>query len=222
MKIYGHRFQFFLALILAMFSASLPLSAIAESTMKSGSSSQSQQSSIWKTHVGSGFRKNTISTGLTVGSGFGVKIFGNRESHDLWLAYGHMGWMVTDVISEKQWYEGNLELWGEIFSGEQYHPVSAYVFGLTIGPRYNFVTHSRWVPFIDVGAGVSGTDIGEPDLSTKFQFNIQLGVGTHYFFLDTSSLTVQIRGIHLSNVNLKLPNNGTNSILFLVGITCFF
>jgi lipid A 3-O-deacylase len=222
MGIYNHRFQIFLALILVIFSASLPSSAIAESSLKSESNNQPQQSTIWKTDVGSGFRKNVMNIGLTAGSGFGLKIFGSKKSHELALVYGHMGWMATDVIFKNQWYEGNLELWGEIFAGEQYHPEPGSVFGLTIGPRYHFITYSRWVPFIDAGAGVSGTDIGEPDLGSKFEFNVQLGVGTHYFFLDNIALTFQIRGIHLSNAYIKLPNHGANALLFLVGATYFF
>ena len=219
---YNNRFQIILALILVIFSASLPSSAIAESPLNSEPGNQPQQSSIWKTDVGSGFRENIKNIGLTAGSGFGLDILGSEKAHQLALVYAHMGWMATDVIYKNQWCEGNLELWGEIFGGEQYNLDSASVFGLTIGPRYHFITHSRWVPFIDAGAGVSETDIGEPDLGSKFQFNVQLGVGTHYFFLNNVALTTQIRGIHLSNAYIKLPNNGANALLFLVGVTCFF
>ncbi|MGA8179092.1 MAG: acyloxyacyl hydrolase [Desulfobacterales bacterium] len=184
--------------------------------------SQPQASSIWKTDVGGGFKKNIMNAGLTAGSGFGLNILGCTESHELALVYGHMGWMATDVMFKHRWYEGNLELWGEIFGGEQHHPETAGVFGLTIGPRYLFITHSRWVPFIDAGAGVSGTNIGEPDLGSTFEFNVQLGAGTHYFFLDDIALTLQIRGIHLSDAYIKLPNHGANALLFLVGATWFF
>jgi hypothetical protein len=222
MRIYDHCLPIFLALILVIFSASLPSSAIAETPVTSESGSQPQPSSIWKADVGGGFRKNIMNAGLTAGSGFGLNILGSMESHELALVYGHMGWMATDVMFKDRWYEGNLELWGEIFGGEQHHPEPAGVFGLTIGPRYLFITHSRWVPFIDAGAGVSGTDIGEPDLGSTFEFNVQLGAGTHYFFLDDIALTLQIRGIHLSDAYIKLPNHGANALLFLVGAAWFF
>ena len=222
MPIHNHRTKFCWVLIFVILSISLPSPAIAESTLKSESGSRQQQSAIWKTDVGSGFKKNIKNIGLTAGSGFGLDILGSEKAHQLALVYGHMGWMATDVISKNKWYEGNLELWGEIFGGEQYNLDSASVFGLTIGPRYHFITKSRWVPFIDAGAGVSRTEIGEPDLGTRFVFNIQLGAGTHYFFLDNTALTFQIRGIHLSNAYIKRPNHGANALLFLVGVTCFF
>jgi lipid A 3-O-deacylase len=222
MRTYDHRYKIFGALIFVIFSASWPSSAIAESALKSESGVKPKQSSIWNTNVGGGFRKNIMNTGLTGGSGFGLEIFGSKQAHQLALVYAHMGWMATDVLFKDRWYEGNLELWGEIFGGGQSHPESADVIGLAIGPRYHFVTHSRWVPFIDAGAGVSGTDIGEPDLSTEFQFNVQLGGGTHYFFMDNFALTMQIRGIHLSNAYIKRPNHGANALLFLVGVSYFF
>jgi opacity protein-like surface antigen len=222
MKRAPHRFQIFWVAIFTVFYVSLPPSALGDSAFISESGSPWEASSVWKTGVGSGFRKDTLNTGLTAGAGFGIKIFGGQERHDLALVYGHVGWMMTDVMYENRWYEGNLELWGDVFTGGQYHPMSRHVFGLAVGPRYNFITGSRWVPFLDVGAGVSVTDIGEPDLSTTFQFNVQIGVGTHYFFLDDMALTLQIRGIHLSNAQIKLPNNGTNSIVFMIGATGFF
>lgn len=222
MKIYDHRFNFFWGLIFIIFLTVLPSPAIAESQLNPAAGSRQHQASIWKTTVGSGFRENITTAALTAGTGFGLNILGSKKSHELALAYGHMGWMATDVIFKNKWYEGNLELWGEIFAGKQNHPESASVYGLTIGPRYHFVTNSRWVPFIDGGAGVSGTDIGEPDLGTTFVFNVQIGAGTHYFLSDNTALTMQIRGIHLSNAYIKRPNHGANALLFLVGATYFF
>jgi lipid A 3-O-deacylase len=222
MGTYDHRLQILLALTLVLFSAAWPSRAVAESPLKSESEGRTQQSSIWKTDVGGGFKKNVLDAGLTAGSGFGLNILGTTQSHELALIYGHMGWMATDVLFKDRWYQGNLELWGEIFAGRQNHPEKDGVYGMTIGPRYLFLTGSRWVPFVDAGAGVSETNIGEPDLGSKFEFNLQLGAGTHYFLLDNIALTLQVRGIHLSNAYIRLPNHGANALLFLVGATCFF
>jgi hypothetical protein len=172
--------------------------------------------------IGGGFRKGARNAGIVAGAGPGLKILGSRNAHELALAYGHLGWIVTDVLGKDQWYNGNLEFWGELFGGAQTGPKKRYVFGLAIGPRYHFVTHSHWVPFIDVGGGGSYTDIEEPDLSTKFQFNLQVGFGTHYFLREDLSMTMQVRGLHLSNAGIKHPNTGANTILFLAGLSWFF
>ena len=91
-----------------------------------------------------------------------------------------------------------------------------------LGLRYSVITGGRLVPFIEGGAGPSLTDIGEPDLSTTFQFNTQLGLGTHFFIRDKLSLTLQMRGIHLSNAYIDTPNHGANALLFLGGLCWFF
>ena len=64
------------------------------------------------------------------------------------------------------------------------------------------------------GKWYHGTSIVIPIRSPK--------CGTHYFFMDNFALTMQIRGIHLSNAHIKRPNHGAYALLFLVGATYFF
>jgi lipid A 3-O-deacylase len=168
------------------------------------------------------FRKGAMNIGLTAGAGTGAAILGASERHDLALAYLHFGYVLTNLLAEERWYRGHLELAGETFGGFQYHPENRYVVGMMFGLRYNFIAPLPWVPFIDVGAGPSLTDIGEPDLSTTFQFNVQVGLGTHYFIQDTLALTLQLRGIHLSNAYIESPNQGSNTFLLLGGVSWFF
>lgn len=168
------------------------------------------------------FTRNSINVGIAAGAGFGGAVMGSNERHDLALAYGHFGWIATDPLAEARFYEGSLELYGEVFGGFQYDPESAYLVGLTVGPRYYFTGMKRWVPFVDAGAGVSATDIGEPDLSTTFEFNLAVGVGTFYFLREDLALTFRARGIHLSNADIEEPNDGVNSLLFLIGVNWVF
>src|SRR5260221_417308 len=132
------------------------------------------------------------------------------------------GRMFSDVVGEQHWYRGNWEVLGELFGGGQYYPSKAYVVGLTPILRYNLATGRRWVPFIEGGAGATATDIGHPDLSTTFEFNVQGGVGMHYFWRENAAITVQYRFLHLSNAGIKSPNAGVNTSGVFVGLTCFF
>ena len=177
---------------------------------------------IWVDGVGSGFRKGTFQMGGTVGAGFGIRVFGTSVDHDLALASANLGWVFTDVMASDKWYRGNLELLVELFGGEQFKPNDRYFIGLTPLIRYNFATGSRLVPFVDAGAGVSSTNIDGPDLTGNFQFNIQVGAGIHYFLSDRTALTVQYRWLHFSNAHTQLPNNGTNTQMFHVGVSWFF
>ena len=56
------------------------------------------------------------------------------------------------------------------------------------------------MPFVDRGAGLALTDIGEPDPTTlPLEFNIHLGLGTHYFLQDYVAFNFRFRGFHISN-----------------------
>ncbi len=177
---------------------------------------------IWMDGIGSGFHKGLFQVGATVGAGFGVEVFGGTLAHDLARASANVGWIFTGVMARNKWYRGNLELLLELFGGGQFKPDNRYFIGLTPLLRYNFATGSRWVPFVEAGAGVSSTNIDGPDLTRNFQFNIQVGGGTHYFLSERTALTVQYRWLHFSNARIRLPNHGTNTKMFEVGVSCFF
>lgn len=174
--------------------------------------------------IGSGFPKNQVHAGVGVGGGLGAKktVKDTEQKHDLVLASIHYGWIFTDVMLEDHWYRGNLELLAELCGGGQVSPSRRYLFGLSLLPRYNFATGSSWVPFVDFGAGIALTNIEEPDLSTKFQFILQGGFGTHYFLRNDLSLVANYRFFHLSNANISEPNNSVNTHMLFVGISWFF
>ena len=88
--------------------------------------------------------------------------------------------------------------------------------------RYDFATRSKWVPFVDFGAGATATGIRNGDLSTIFEFNLQAGLGTHFFLRNDLALTFQYRFIHLSNAGIEFPNVGVNTSNFLLGLSWFF
>ncbi len=177
---------------------------------------------IWVDGIGSGYRKGLFQVGAAVGAGFGVEVFGGTLAHDLARASANVGWVFTDVMASNRWYGGNLELLVELFGGGQFRPNDRYFIGLTPLLRYNFATGNRWVPFVDAGAGVSSTNIDGPDLTGNFQFNIQVGGGTHYFLSDRTALTVQYRWLHFSNAGIERPNHGTNTQMFEIGVSWFF
>jgi opacity protein-like surface antigen len=177
---------------------------------------------IWTDGIGSGFRKGVFQAGGMVGAGFGSKVFGSTLDHDLALASVNFGWVFTDIIAPDKWYRGNLKLLVELFGGGQFNPKDRYFVGLTPLIRYSFATRSRWMPFVDAGAGVSATNIEGPDLTGTFQFNIQVGAGTHYFLTNRTALTVQYRWLHFSNACIERPNHGTNTQMFEAGLSCFF
>ena len=181
-----------------------------------------QSDSIWQGDIGNGFKADTCLAGFAAGAGFGEQVFGGRLDHHLALGQISAGWIFTDVLGADHWYQGNLELRGELFGGGQFKPDSRYVVGGTGLFRYDLVTHSRWVPFIQIGAGPTGTDIGPPDLSCSFEFNVQCGAGTYFFLRKNLALSAEWRWFHLSDAGLTRPNTGVNTQMFMCGLTWFF
>jgi hypothetical protein len=132
------------------------------------------------------------------------------------------GYVLTDVVGAGHWWQGNLELRGELSYGAQYHPDGDWLINLTPHIRYNFATGTHLVPFIGVGAGLSATGIGAPDLSGAFQFNAQATAGAHWFVSDDWSVTLEARFLHVSCAGISSPNHGLNGVVAMVGVSHYF
>jgi hypothetical protein len=177
---------------------------------------------VWLNDVGEGFRASAQSISLEAGTAAGLAILGGHQRHDLALASISYGHVLGPVRGDDHWYSGNWEFRGELFGGPQYSPNANYVMGLTPHLRYDFITGTRWVPFVDAGAGVSATGIGAPDLSGTFEFNLQGTVGAHYFIRNNLALTAEARYLHLSCAGMNSPNLGLNAVTGMIGLSWFF
>ena len=177
---------------------------------------------IWYSGVGEGFRAGTQVVGLTAGVAYGVLIFGGEERHHLSLISVSYGQMIGNVKGEDKWYRGNWELRAELFGGAQVNSETCALVGLTPHMRYNFATGTRFVPYVDIGAGVSLTEIRAQDLGGAFQFNLQAITGANYFVKDNLSISIAMHYLHLSSAGIYLPNNGVNTVGCFLGVQWFF
>jgi lipid A 3-O-deacylase len=177
---------------------------------------------IWQNGVGNGFKAGTQSISLSLGAGYGLLILGSRQSHDLALAGISYGYMLGKTEGEGHWYRGNWELRGELISGGQFSPTSDWLVGITPHVRYNFATGTRWLPYVDLGAGVSATSIGPPDLSHYFEFNLQAATGVRWFVRDNVALGIEARYLHMSCADIHTPNLGLNNVNGMLSISWFF
>jgi len=180
---------------------------------------------VWVNGIGEGFRSTTESVSVNAGASAGFAAFGGKQSHDLALTSISYGHMLGPVCGEDHWYRGNFEGRLELFGGMQFHPdvdTDGWLIGLTPHLRYNFATGTRWVPFVDAGAGVTATGMGAPDLSGTFEFNLQGAVGTHWFIRNNLALTAEARYLHMSCAGTHSPNLGLNTVVGMIGLSWFF
>ena len=166
--------------------------------------------SIWEKGVGEGFSPRAQSFTVSAGANYGIAMLGGKEQHHLALislVYGHM-------------LDPEVRL--ELFGGAQFSPSTESLIGLTPHLRYNFATGSAWIPFFDLGAGVTATTIGPPDLSGTFEFNLQAATGVQWFLKENMSLNLEVRYLHVSCAGIHHPNLGLNGVTGLLGVTFFF
>ena len=171
---------------------------------------------------GGGFSSGVHTLSFEAGAVGGLKILGSSQRHDLALASLAYGWMTGPVRGQDHWYRGNWELRAELFGGSEFSPGQYCLAGLTPHLRYDFATGTRWIPFIDAGAGLTATGIGRPDLSNDFEFNLQAGTGLHWLVRDNWAVTLEARYFHISDAGMTYPNNGVNGVMGMIGITRFF
>jgi lipid A 3-O-deacylase len=180
------------------------------------------KSTIWQDGIGNGFSSSAQSVTLEAGVALGMSKLGSHQAHDLALTSLSYGHMLGPVLGEGHWYRGNFEVRAELFGGGQYSPSKEWLVGLTPHLRYNFATGTRWIPFVDGGVGVTATGIGPPDLSGTFEFNLQPGMGLHWFLRDNLALTSELKYYHFSCAGISNPNSGMNNIGGMIGLTWFF
>ncbi len=175
--------------------------------------------------MGSGFVRSAQNITVEAGAASGLTAFGSQQAHDLALLSVSYGHMLGGVKGADHWYRGNFEGRLELFGGMQYHPdvdTDGWLVGLTPHLRYNFATGTRWVPFVDGGAGVTAMGIGPPDVSGTFEFNLQASTGVRWFLRDNVALTTEVRYIHFSCAGIHSPNLGINNVAFMFGVSWFF
>ena len=177
---------------------------------------------LWTNGLGTGFPRGVQTLTVEAGGTCGLEILGSRQAHHLALGSVSYGYQPGPILGGELWYQRNWELRAELFGGAQFSPVDDWLVGLTPHLRYNFPTGTRWVPFVDGGAGVTATDIGQPDLSSTFEFNVTGGVGVHWFVRDRLALTAEARYLHMSDAGITSPNFGVNGVTGLIGLTWFF
>jgi lipid A 3-O-deacylase len=183
---------------------------------------QPPETALWKSGTGEGFQPQVRTLTLTGGASYGYAAFGGNQAHHLALSSLSYGHMLGPVRGEGRWHRGNWEWRVEVFGGIQFSPDDNWLVGLTPHLRYNLATGTRWIPFVDGGAGVTATGIGPPDLSNTFEFNLQLGLGVHWFVRDNFAVTVEARLLHVSCAGITQPNDGLNGVMLMLGLTRFF
>ena len=79
------------------------------------------------------------------------------------------------------------------------HTPGAFIQGISPLLRWRFADRPNWDWFVEVGPGVSWSDLDTPPSGTRFNYLFQAGAGAIKQIGSTQSLVLAYRFLHLSN-----------------------
>jgi opacity protein-like surface antigen len=120
------------------------------------------------------------------------------------------------------WLRGSLEVALEAWLQHYLEPDGAGALGIKAGLRYHFVGLGRFVPYLEVTAGVGQTNLKVIEMDSRHTFVLEGGAGLAYLLSENWALSVGYRFQHLSNADTESPNRGINSDSGIVGISFIF
>ena len=175
-------------------------------------------------HSSSGLSKGTWEVSMASGYTYTYR---RTDSHTTQLkgipVVAGVGMIATDPLGAS-WYRGQATVGGEALFIQYVDRLMSYLAAFTPTLKYTFLAWGRLRPYIEAGAGLVWTDLGNriPEKGSKFNFNLQAGAGLSYFVAATTSINVSYRFQHISNAGTAEPNHGIDAGLLLIGISKLF
>jgi hypothetical protein len=186
---------------------------------------QAEREGVWENEVGGPLREDSMEWGFQAGYAASVKWGGTKKHYGFVFTNPRFGWVFTDLIGDDVCggiFEGNGELIVEGVFGFGVDNVSGGTEGIALMYKHNFMTGTRFVPFVELGNGLSMNQWGIRECQSDFEFISQVGVGCQYFYNDNWAWMIEARYHHMSNAGLTDPNPGLNNFMFTTGVTRFF
>jgi hypothetical protein len=197
------RKQFVNALLAGMFMAVSAQFSVADGV-------KNDQNFPPEKYLSKGMKEFTISGGI--GGKLPLHRFDDRDNTHFVSVVPSVGYFIKD----KQ----ELVLEAPILYYDK--PQHAMAAGVDLMYRYYFTRNRKFSPFIELGAGANYVGLDIRDLTGKFQFSLQGGVGVRRKISDRGDVVVSLRWHHFSNAGTRAPNIGTNDSFLLIGYSHYF
>jgi lipid A 3-O-deacylase len=190
-----------LMLTLILFAAAIPVAAEEKGDGKRGKGS-------WITEAGfiSGYGNASLDEGV----------------YRTLLMVGHVGKDITPFIRALQDQRGTLSFFLEPQFNYVLKPAGDIEFGMGIGVQYAFPVTERISPYILVVTGPQDISVDSITQSNGFNFSSAIGAGIYLSVTKNIALNLGYRYRHISNADIKKPNEGINSQIGLAGLSFFF
>jgi hypothetical protein len=183
-----------------------------------------------KPDIRDNFQKGAMHAGATVGYGHGFR-FGSDADKQLSAILGDVrmatviprfGYALTGPIGGDSFLRGNIDMLVELAFLFNAEPWFGFGGGGGTSLRYNFLFNRIAVPYVEINLGLLGIDFDLGRQADGFAFNVGAGAGSHWRIGERTTLTTEIRWQHISNAYTKKPNDGINTMQFMLGVYRFF
>jgi len=161
--------------------------------------------------------------GLAVGYGHGVAPRSRQKGRDvgdvqLLAIDPHLRMVLARPGSGERWFHGTLDGLIEGSLLINFEPHTGYAGAVLAALRYRILPGRRLRPYAEAGIGIGSLAFDLQSQDDGFSFFLQAGAGVRWKLNDTLSLTGSVRWHHISNAQLRQPNNGIDDVLFLIGL----
>jgi hypothetical protein len=147
---------------------------------------------------------------------------GITQHTGVWTAGLRYGWVITEPRGPGV-LRGRFEYAVDAVPVFVLFQPSNTAYGAAINPFaliWDFDTHGRVVPYIDLGGGVLFTNTQVPAGTSRINFTTSGAVGLH-FLARKLNWTADVRFMHISNAGLEAANPGINTVELRVGMGWF-
>ena len=141
---------------------------------------------------------------------------------DLWYLQGRASILPFGTSGKDGFFYGAFEAGLEPVFQKYTGHVDAYFAGLGLAARYHFLSLGQFVPYLELGAAVGGTDLRVIEIDSSFAFRLYGGLGASVFVTDSTALYAGYRMVHISNGNSSRPNRGFEADTGVAGVSFFF
>jgi lipid A 3-O-deacylase len=151
---------------------------------------------------------------------------GGRPTINNWSSSYRLGIMLNTPEGDG-FFRGNCELMVQALYGSVFDGPGNWLGGAGLIFRYNFVQPgARWVPYVQVGAGVVANDIYKDQsqklIGQQWEFELEAAVGIRLFLTDRCSVALEGGYRHISNAGMNDRNIGLNSLGVTAGLGLHF
>jgi hypothetical protein len=147
---------------------------------------------------------------------------GITQHTGLWTAGFRYGWVITEPHGPGA-LRGRFEYAVDAVPVFVVFQPTNTAYGIALNPAdliWNFDTHGRIVPYLELGGGALFTNTKVPAGTSRINFTTAGAVGVH-FLASKLTWSADVRFMHISNAGLESPNPGINTVQLRLGVGWF-